>query len=401
MKKSTKIILFAAICCAVATTGIVIAVQSKRSSSQDVVYVSKVAEVTGQTGGRVNRFSGVVEVQDTVNINKDSAKTVSELYVTVGQAVDAGTQLFKYDVTDATNNIASANLEIEGLNNEIDALNSDIADLTKQKVSASADDQLDYTLQIQNKQMSVRQNEYSKQSKQTDITKYQHEIDNAVVVSTTAGTIKAINKTGTDSSGSVLPYIQITQSGDYRVKGTLDESTISSIVVNQNVIIRSRVDENQIWNGTVTSIETKPETSTSTNVVVNDSSSSGEKTSKYPFYVSLKSTKGLMLGQHIYIEPDNGQSSVKDGIWLDASYIVQDGDTAYVWGAVNGKLKKITVELGQQDKDTNAYEIKSGLKMEDEIAWPMDNYQEGVNVTEVSATNTTGKVTSAQGVSGS
>ena len=108
-----------------------------------------------------------------------------------------------------------------------------------------------------------------------------------------------------------------------------------------------------------------------------------------------------MLGQHIYIEPDNGQSSVKDGIWLDASYIVQDGDTAYVWGAVNGKLKKITVELGQQDKDTNAYEIKSGLKMEDEIAWPMDNYQEGVNVTEVSATNTTGKVTSAQGVSGS
>ena len=401
MKKSTKIILFAAICCAVATTGIVIAVQSKRSSSQDVVYVSKVAEVTGQTGGRVNRFSGVVEVQDTVNINKDSAKTVSELYVTVGQAVDAGTELFKYDVTDATNNIASANLEIEGLNNEIDALNSDIADLTKQKVSASADDQLDYTLQIQNKQMSVRQNEYSKQSKQTDITKYQHEIDNAVVVSTTAGTIKAINKTGTDSSGSVLPYIQITQSGDYRVKGTLDESTISSIVVNQNVIIRSRVDENQIWNGTVTSIETKPETSTSTNVVVNDSSSSGEKTSKYPFYVSLKSTEGLMLGQHIYIEPDNGQSSVKDGIWLDASYIVQDGDTAYVWGAVNGKLKKITVELGQQDKDTNAYEIKSGLKMEDEIAWPMDNYQEGMNVTEVSATNTTGKVTSAQGVSGS
>jgi len=226
-------------------------------------------------------------------------------------------------------------------------------------------------------------------------------IDNAVVVSTTAGTIKAINKTGTDSSGSVLPYIQITQSGDYRVKGTLDESTISSIVVNQNVIIRSRVDENQIWNGTVTSIETKPETSTSTNVVVNDSSSSGEKTSKYPFYVSLKSTEGLMLGQHIYIEPDNGQSSVKDGIWLDASYIVQDGDTAYVWGAVNGKLKKITVELGQQDKDTNAYEIKSGLKMEDEIAWPMDNYQEGMNVTEVSATNTTGKVTSAQGVSGS
>jgi len=54
-------------------------------------------------------------------------------------------------------------------------MNSDIADLTKQKVSASADDQLDYTLQIQNKQMSVRQNEYSKQSKQTDITKYQHE----------------------------------------------------------------------------------------------------------------------------------------------------------------------------------------------------------------------------------
>ena len=401
MKKSTKIILFAVICCTVATTGIIIALQSKRSSSQDVVYVSKVSEVTGQTGGSINRFSGVVEVQDTVNINKDSAKTVSDLYVTVGQAVDAGTQLFKYDVTDATNNIASANLEIEGLNNEIDALNNDIADLTKQQAAASAEDQLNYTLQIQNKQMSVRQNEYSKQSKQTDITKYQHEIDNAVVVSTAAGTIKAINKTGTVSNGSELPYIQITQSGNYRVKGTLDESTISSIVVNQDVIIRSRIDENQIWNGTVTSIETKPQTSASTNGVVNGSSSSGESTSKYPFYVSLKSTEGLMLGQHIYIEPNKGQSSAKKGIFLDASYIVQNGDNAYVWGAVNGKLQKITVELGKQDTDTNTYEIKSGLRLEDEIAWPMDNYQEGMNVTEVSASEATGQETTAKEASGS
>ena len=35
------------------------------------------------------------------------------------------------------------------------------------------------------------------------------------------------------------------------------------------------------------------------------------------FYVNLDSSEGLMLGQHVYIEPDEGQDEKKSGIWLN------------------------------------------------------------------------------------
>ena len=49
---------------------------------------------------------------------------------------------------------------------------------------------------------------------------------------------------------------------------------------------------------------------------------------------SLDSSDGLMLGQHVYIEPDEGQDDNKAGIWLNDYFIVDaDTDSPYVWVA--------------------------------------------------------------------
>lgn len=85
------------------------------------------------------------------------------------------------------------------------------------------------------------------------------------------------------------------------------------------------------------------------------SSASDDQTSSstYPFYVNLDSSEGLMLGQHVYIEPDEGQDEKKAGIWLNDYFIVDaDTDSPYVWIA-NGqnKLEKRDVILGQYDED--------------------------------------------------
>ena len=58
------------------------------------------------------------------------------------------------------------------------------------------------------------------------------------------------------------------------------------------------------------------------------SSASDDQTSSstYPFYVNLDSSEGLMLGQHVYIEPDEGQDEKKSGIWLN-DYFIVDADT--------------------------------------------------------------------------
>ena len=109
-----------------------------------------------------------------------------------------------------------------------------------------------------------------------------------------------------------------------------------------------------------------------------DDGSSEQKASKYNFYVQLTGTGDMLLGQHVYVEPDFGQTQVKDGIWIDESYVVKDGDDAYVWTLnKKDKLEKTKVELGDYDENLMMYEIKSGLTKDDYIVWASDDLYEG------------------------
>ena len=190
----------------------------------------------------------------------------------------------------------------------------------------------------------------------------------------------------TDENGNQKPLVSITQTSDFRVKGSISE--MGSISEGTNVIVRSRINENQVYKGTVTKVETDPQSNSNNNVYGNDSN---ESASKYPFYVTLDNNKGLKLGQHVYIEVDNGQSTKKKGIWLDASFIVSDDNgNSYVWVSEKGKLKKRKVELGKTDEETFTTKIKSGLSENDYIAWADDSYSEGMKTTTEYQTETDG-----------
>ena len=110
--------------------------------------------------------------------------------------------------------------------------------------------------------------------------------------------------------------------------------------------------------------------------------SSGTTATKYPFYISLDSTDGLMLGQHVYVEADYGQGDVKEGLWLDEYYIMQEDDGAYVWAEnAKGYIEKRKIELGEYDENMMRYQILSGLTEDDYIAYPEDRVKEGMKVT--------------------
>jgi HlyD family secretion protein len=78
---------------------------------------------------------------------------------------------------------------------------------------------------------------------------------------------------------------------------------------------------------------------------------------KYMFYVSIDNPEGLILGQHVFLETGNGNTEKKEGLWLSASYVVQE-ETTYVWVA-NGfnRLEKRVIELGEYDKELEQYQI--------------------------------------------
>lgn len=382
MKKKTKIIILISACILIAVIGIYF-LFPKESNNQNI-YVQKVQQSSGSSYTE-NRYSGVVESSETVDINQDGNKSITDMYVEAGQKVSKGDKLFSYDTTEASNSIAQKKLDIEAQNNEIQAQNNTIADY-KAELNKGGD-KVEIQARINDASFAIRQAQNTIKATQTEIDQLNKQIENSTVLSTIDGIIKEVNKDGgTDESGNQKPLVSITQTTDFRVKGSISE--MGTISEGTSVIVRSRVNEDQIYKGTVTKVETDPQSNSNNNFYGADSS---ESASKYPFYVSLDNNKGLMLGQHVYIEADNGQSTKKKGIWLDASFIVSDDNgNSYVWVSEKGKLKKRKVELGKTDEETYTTKIKSGLSVDDYIAWADDSYSEGMKTTTEYQTETDG-----------
>lgn len=388
------------------------------SADGDVVYVTKISDLNVDNSGTQNRFAGVVEAQETVKVNIESGRKVKEVQVKTGDEVKKGQLLFEYDLSSIQDSLKQAQLDLDRLKNEAISLDQQIATLEKEKKKASKDQQLSYTIEIETNKMNLKKNEYSQESKQAEIDKLQSATTNTEVRSEIDGVIQKIDTSkmgGDDSEGvedtltegttdstdsssgnsSGNAFITILSTGAYRVKGTVNEINRDSIIEGTPVIIRSRVDSSKTWKGTMGSVDLDNSTSNSSSdmAMFGMSSASDDQTSSstYPFYVNLDSSEGLMLGQHVYIEPDEGQDEKKSGIWLNDYFIVDaDTDSPYVWIA-NGqnKLEKRDVILGQYDEDLGEYEIADGLSEKDKIAFPTDELKEGMSVTEGTANQTT------------
>lgn len=388
MSKKKKIILAVVIVAAVAAVAVGFFLKDRLGNSKsggDAAYVESVQSMTGAVNaGSQNRYMGVVESQDTWNITLSSDQTVKQIFVAVGDEVQEGTPLFEYKTDDLSLQIAQAKLELESIGNQIIDYNNQIKTLTAEKNAASKDEQFNYTVQIQSLQTSIKQSEYEQQSKKLEIQKMEDTMSQSTVTSKINGVVKSINENGdSDQYGNTQPFMSILTTGDYRVKGTVNETNVYKLSEGQAVILRSRVDDTKTWSGTIEKIDTENKESDNNNgVMSSDGSNSDNQSTKYPFYVKLDSADGLMLGQHLYVELDEGQTETKDGIWIYSGYIVQDEDTPYVWADNGkGKLEKRTVELGEYDEGMDMYEIKSGLALDDMIAWPVSGFREGLKTT--------------------
>lgn len=387
--KKKKIIITGAAVVAVVVIGIgawaLFGRASSDGSTENVVYVNSVDNLMnpGSGNGAVNRFAGVVETQKQVDIQQSQDKTVKDIYVEVGQEVSKGDPLFSYDTEKSQEDLEKAKLELERIDNNIGNKQNEIAALEKEKKSAGNDAQLDYTMQIQSAQMELKQSEYEKKSKQVEIQKLQDSIENCQVTSEIDGVVKSINNGNQDSysySGDSQAFMSIIAMGDFRIKCKVNEQNIASVTPGQAVIVHSRVDDSVTWKGTMGAVDTENPGNDSNNGYYFSSGDGSTQSNSYPFYIELDSSEGLMLGQHVYVEADYGQSEEKAGIWLDESFICDaDTDNPYVWvDDGKGKLEKRSVTLGQYDDELFQYEIADGLSKDDMITYPEDGLKEGM-----------------------
>ena len=345
-------------------------------TSADVskIYVQSVDEIVNGFSFTANRYSGVVETQELVKVDADVDKKIKETFVKEGDSVKTGDKLFEYDIDDMKIQLDQDKLDIAQAENVIKDYNAQIEALEKEKKTLSSNKQISITNQIEGLKLEVKKAEYNKESLQKSINKLEISVKNAVVKSTANGTVKSVNDATTDS------YITIASDGDFRIKAMVSELNIADFVEGEDMIIRSRIDEDLIRTGKVTSIDTaKPTTE--------NSIYSGETTTKYPVYVSIDDTSGLLIGQHVTVGMNSGDE-IKQGLWLEEGYILDTDGSPYVWkDSENSTIEKCSVELGEYDETLGKYEIKSGITLDDFIAYPEDRITEGMETTYSSGEN--------------
>ena len=288
--------LAAALACALCLT------LSACGSSGTAVYVQSVERLAAMGGiAPGNRFLGLVVSEHTAEISRDADKTIQELLVKEGDDVKEGQALFSYDTEELQLNLDKKNLEVQQLKSTIETCKEKIATLEKERSGQSGTAKLQYTVEIQSAQVDQKEAELKLKTKEDEVKKAQELLDNSTVVSPITGRVQKINENDTTGSdGKPAAYIIIQQSGSYRVKGVLGELQRGSLKEGDRVKMLPRTDDNAVWTGSVTLVDYEnPAQSNENDRYMGMSGDEMTSASKYPFYVALDSTDGLMLGQHL------------------------------------------------------------------------------------------------------
>lgn len=248
--------------------------------------------------GSVNRFAGVIVASGETRVEKDENKTLASVSVAAGDTVTQGQVLFTYDSAQAQLDYDKAAIELEQLNITLQSYSEQKSTLEAEKANAGEGEQLSYTIQIQELETSIRETSYNISLKQKEVEKLANALNNLEVKAPTAGKVQSVNTDGgTDANGSPLPFIVIMQTNAFRVKAYINEENAGDLSLGAPVTVRSRVSDDT-WQGTVSSIDFENPIQSASDMGDSDVSSS----SKYPAYIELSNSDGLMLGQHVFVE---------------------------------------------------------------------------------------------------
>ena len=352
--------------------------------SKNAVYVQSVKTLAGYGGiAPGDRFAGIVVSEHVAEIQKDGDKTIGELLVREGDDVTEGQELFSYDTEQLQLNLDKQKLELEQLKVAIDSYTEQIADLEKTRDRVGEASKLQYTIQIQSLQVDLKESELKLKAKETEVAQSENILENATVFSPVSGRVQSISENGTDNYGNPLAYITIQKSGSYRIKGTLGELQRGGIMEGDRIRIISRTDESIYWLGTVSLVDYEsPYQGSQNDMYYYGNTDEMTSSSRYPFYVELDSTEGLLLGQHVYLEKDTGEE-MPSGVSISSAFICYaENGSNYVWAEKSGKLEMRTVVLGEYNMMLDTYEVLEGLTEDDFIAFPdYELCQPGVSTT--------------------
>ena len=323
-------------------------------------------------------LSGTVTAKNEQYVYLDASKgEVDEILVSVGDKVDKGQALVKYNSTEAQSAYDAANRAIAKADRRINDLkesrNNTLAD------SEEYDGAQGSSVSSIDSQISDARD--SRADAEAQLKKVQAQLDATKVLSTLEGTVVEVNRNVSKSTSAANQVmVHVVSNDNLQVKGELSEYNLANLSVNQEVTFSSKVYQDKTWTGKISYISAYPKNSgEGTNAITG-----GNTGSKYPYTIEVTSEIGdLRPGFTVSVEVKSDKKSILVPL---TSVITEDGKN-YVWVVdEENKAKKIEVSLGNADAENQ--EITSGLTNGAKvISNPTTSLEEGKEVKADEETN--------------
>ncbi len=365
-------------------------------------YLAAAISAAAQRSGIV-KYPVTVERQETRKVTSSSSRKVSEVLVKVGDAVKEGTVLMRYDDENDEMTIQSQEYDIEKMKLDIETRTMSIQKAEAELPKLRGLELEERKVQIEQTKNAIAQNEYNIEQREKNIETLQQMTSEKEVKSKYVGIVTKVQKgtgSGDDDSDSdssdVSQYtITIAESQNLLLKGTATEANISNIFQGQSVIAYSRVDPEVCWYGMISRVKKPGESNKESSDTGEDySDSSGSSGSSYTYYVELEKEDGLLVGQHLYIEPDMGQAGRTEGLWIDERFFTTEDGETYAWVEnANNRIEKRKVRISAPD-EYGKVQVLEGLDRLEYIAESSANVKDGMRTRHadeaVSASGQTG-----------
>ena len=359
-------------------------------SASGTVDTTMAAIVSSQnTYEGIVRLPAIIQRQQTKKVTSNSSRKVAEVLVKEGDKVSNGTVLMRYDDENDEMTIQSKEYEIEKQKLRIESAKMSVTKAEQELPKLKGLDLEERQIEIRKTLNQIALAEYTIETNEKQIEQLKEMIKEKEVKSSYVGTVTKITKgsenstdSDTDSSDGKVT-ITIAESQNLILMGQAKDSDMGSFRQGDSVIVYSRVDPTVHWTGYISRVR-KPgekdssgsgsDSETQDEYSGYDSGSSGKNT----WYGALDSEEGLLVGQHVFVEPDYGQTSRTEGLWLSEEYILTENDQTYVWvEGENGRITKRAVSAAEPD-NYGIVQILDGLDRLEYIAVNSSYIREGM-----------------------
>lgn len=200
---------------------------------------------------------------------------------------------------------------------------------------------------------------------QLEYDKMKKEVDDGTITAAVTGVVKEVNDPETaKTEGS--PLVVIVSADEMYVQGVIDEYAYHTLQKG-TMLTATSWDTGNVFQAKITEISSYPVTNASYYGVY----SSNPNISYYPYTAVIEGeTEGIENGESVSITLGQGENSEDSSMYIPLPYVRTEGSQSYVYmRGDDGRLKKQIVVTGQTLYNS-VIEVKSGLTMEDSIAFP-------------------------------